>query len=104
MSTENHIFTLQREEAKEPFRAEIPGVDGVLTFAHTASVDQFELAELFAADQVDLEFVTSMFRLALSGEDYVKLREAKLSRPEIDKLYKAYAAHCGVGESKASSD
>lgn len=102
MSTENHIFTLKREAGGEPFPAQVG--DDVVTFAHSSTLDQFALAELFADDQGALEFITNLFRLALSEEDYATLRKARLTRPELDALYEAYTAHCGTGESPASSD
>ncbi|HJR88830.1 MAG TPA: hypothetical protein VJ782_01555 [Aeromicrobium sp.] len=104
MSTENDLFVLNSEATGKPFQAKVG--DKTLSFTHSSDLDQFALAELLAADIGDLEFITGMFKLALSDEDLATLRAANPNRKALTKLFVAYKAHNGldVGESPASSD
>lgn len=104
MSTKNEMFVLQREAAKEPFKAEIDGKS--FSFAHVADLDQFEFADLLASDPNDRVFVDAVVRMALSDDDLASLRACCVKQSELEALFVAYKAHCGlnVGESLASSD
>lgn len=104
MSDKNSLFVLRREAGGEPFEFKVGAK--TLKVPHINSVDQFELAELFASDHTsDLAFVTDLFKLCL-GDSFESLRALHLTRPELMALHQAYTAHCGTdtGESAASSD
>ena len=99
----NDLFTLKREAAAEPFKAQVG--DAVLSFPHIGDVDQFALAELVNDAGSDLDYMTGMFRLLLSDEDMAALRAAKLTRNELVALFDAYKGFTGAdeGESDASA-
>jgi len=99
----SNIFTLARESSGEPFAFEVDGE--TLTLAHMGDVDQYALAELYAADDGDLAYMVGLFDLA-AGDDAARLRALKLPRASLVSLHSAYMEHCGssAGESPASSD
>ena len=97
-------FVLKREAVAEPFVAQVGDV--TLTATHIGHVDQFELAEMFADDDITLaEMMVRVFRLAMDDENYEALRGLKLSAKELRSLFTAYQNHAGLseGESTASS-
>jgi hypothetical protein len=96
------LFVLKREAGGEPFKFKVGAK--TLTIPHIASVDQFELAAVWATEhETDLAFLTDFFRFLL-GDDFETLRGLHLTRPELMNLHDAYNAHCGTkpGESAAS--
>lgn len=94
--SEDALFVLQREAAKQPFSFKLE--DRKVSIPHIADVDQFKLAEIFNETGGDLSFITTYFRAVMDAEEFEALQSAKPSRPMLDKLWAAYQKHCGLKE------
>lgn len=101
--SEDSLFVLKREAAKQPFSFDVDGT--TVSVPHMSDVDQFELADLIESKAGDLSFIVAFFRSVMEPEQFEALQTAKPSRPMINMLWDAYQKHCGLkeGESKASA-
>lgn len=95
---------LKAEVEGEPYRVEI-GDRGKYVIPHINTLNVFDFNDAVDNAVGDLGAVIAVLQLAMSPEDFKRLREADLNRPTLIALYTAWQEHCGLaeGESSASS-
>ncbi|GAA4688135.1 hypothetical protein [Streptomyces youssoufiensis] len=95
-----NLDAVQAEADLTPFRVHWGGRRWEMR--HAEELDVWKLAE--DADAGDAGTVLTVLRIALGPEQWPDFKKVGMPQYKMKALFDAYKAHCGLGESGASSD
>lgn len=97
-----NLNAVQAEVELRPFRFLWGKDNRRFVMQHAEELDVWQLME--RADGGDVGSVLSVLQSGLGTDAWVAFKKIPMPQYKMKALFEAYKAHCGMGESPASSD